>query len=211
MATVRITKELTDQLVRIGNAPFNNQHRTVREGANFDHHAEAVWDALWGEHATTVRRLPDYAFLMKQTLRVRIRTPHDAVDLQLSLSEARPIPHKIPDTDILGTVWGDMILIKDHLHWADLFGEVSAWTAQLAAIDKQRKTFEENLKKLLSTYSTLAPALKAWPPLWDMLPEDVKTKHKEVTKREKKATELGGIDLGTMTAMVTVRKLTGGF
>jgi hypothetical protein len=210
MATVRITKELTERLVRAGEAPFHKQYDTVRNGVNFDHHAESIWSALWGAHAATVMALPDHALNRGQTMKVRARGGNnETVDLRLSLPDVRPMPYKIPTNELIEPVWGDSIALREHLYWADLFREVREWRGQLDAISKQRLTFVNNLHKLLAAYSTLAPALKAWPPLWDLLPDDVKEKHKDVTKREKKEVALDGVDFGSMTAIVATRKLLG--
>lgn len=210
MATVRITKELTDTLLRVGSAPFHNQYATVKDKAAFDHHAEAVWDALWGEHATTVGELPVEAFRYSQRIDINIRASQGEVNIRLLLPEPRPFPYRTPNNDLVGPMWGETVQIKEHLHWADLFSDVSAWQGQLEQITAQRKSFEKNLERLLGAYSSLAPALMAWPPLWDLLPDDVKARHKDVTKREKKEVVLDGIDLSSMTATLTVRKLMGG-
>ena len=60
----------------------------------------------------------------------------------------------------------------------------------------------------MTTYSTLAPALKAWPALWDLLDEDTKERHKKIVERKKKDTDDIGVDLNSMTAAVTFSKLT---
>jgi hypothetical protein len=60
----------------------------------------------------------------------------------------------------------------------------------------------------METYSTLAPAIKAWPALWDLVPDEAKERHKKVVERVKKDASDVGVDLNSMTAAVTFSKLT---
>ena len=61
------------------------------------------------------------------------------------------------------------------------------------------------VSKVCDAYSTLAPALKAWPPLWDLIPEDVKDKHREIKERVKSEAVLS-VDIGKLTALSTTAK-----
>jgi len=46
-----------------------------------------------------------------------------------------------------------------------------------------------------------------WPPLWDLIPEEYKDRHRQVVEREKKEVVVN-VDLGTLTATVVAHKLT---
>jgi hypothetical protein len=200
-------------LVRLGDLPFSQQYDKARTAASFDHYGEAVWGALWMEHASTVKSLPEYAFQHTLSLNVRVPVGDGHRDITMSLPQRMPVPAVLPDNALIeGSASWDarFIKLRPVPHWDGLVGEVTAWVDTLNTIDSQRKAFRRNLEKLLGAYSSLAPALKAWPPLWDLLPDDVKEKHKDVTKREKKEVALDGIDLSSMTATLTVRKLLGG-
>lgn len=212
MATVRITKELTDRLVRLGDLPFGTQYDNARTAASFDHYAEAVWGALWMEHASAVKALPEYAFQHSLNIQARVPVGDTIRDITMALPQRMPMPTVVPDNALIegSASYNRMIRLRPVPHWDGLIGEVTAWVDTLRTIDSQRKAFRLNLERLLGAYSSLAPALKAWPPLWDLLPDDVKEKHKNVTKREKKEVALDGIDLSSMTATLTVRKLLGG-
>ena len=60
----------------------------------------------------------------------------------------------------------------------------------------------------METYTTLAPALKAWHTLWDLLPDEAKERHKKIVERNRKDTIDVDVDLNSMTAAVTFSKLT---
>jgi hypothetical protein len=61
------------------------------------------------------------------------------------------------------------------------------------------------VKKVIEAYTTLAPALKAWPPLWELIPENYKNKHRQVVEREKKEVKLD-VDINKLTALSTAAK-----
>jgi hypothetical protein len=46
-----------------------------------------------------------------------------------------------------------------------------------------------------------------WPPLWDLIPEEYKNRHREVKEREKKEVAVD-VDIGSMTAAVVFNKIT---
>jgi len=63
---------------------------------------------------------------------------------------------------------------------------------------------------VLNSFSTLAPALKEWPALWELVPDYAKNKYKEIT--EKRGASKANIDkemLGWMTGAMTAAKLRG--
>jgi hypothetical protein len=67
--------------------------------------------------------------------------------------------------------------------------------------------FVEQVKKIINAHATLAPALKLWQPLWDLIPEDYKERHRKVVERTKSDTQVD-VDLGSLTATVVAHKLT---
>ncbi len=90
-----------------------------------------------------------------------------------------------------------------------LFMRVPKWAAINEAV-KRRDEFTASVKQVINAHATLAPALKMWPPLWDLLSEDVKNKHREVTERSAKATaETVGVDLNRLTALASLSKMGG--
>jgi hypothetical protein len=101
--------------------------------------------------------------------------------------------------------YGDSITLKDHLVWGEFHADVTAYQQRVAEAVKRREEFVDAVKSICNTYSTLAPALKAWPPLWDLVPEDVKDKHREIKERTKTEVVLD-VDIGKLTAMSTAAK-----
>ena len=85
--------------------------------------------------------------------------------------------------------------------------EVREWQDRIKAVQLKRDEFVEQVQKIITAHATLAPALKMWPPLWDLIPDNYKDKHREIKEREKKDVVVN-VDLSTLTATVVANKLT---
>jgi len=98
---------------------------------------------------------------------------------------------------------------KCELNGISLDDEIVNYLA--ANMDSNIREIEGVILKL-NAYSTLAPALKAWPALWDLVPEDKKDKHREVVVRTKASDTAANlaeeVDLSKLTGHVTADKLT---
>jgi hypothetical protein len=75
-------------------------------------------------------------------------------------------------------------------------------------VEAKQEKFLEGINKLMETYSTLAPALKAFPALWDLVPDEAKERHKKIVERKKAEVDVDSMDIQGMTAAVTFSKLT---
>jgi hypothetical protein len=95
--------------------------------------------------------------------------------------------------------------------WDAFQAEVVAFNQRKVDAQKRRAEFVEMVKKIVTAYSTLAPALKAWPPLWDFVPDSYKDKHREIKERKKNdAVNLSEVmDLNSMTSVVVASKFLG--
>lgn len=104
-----------------------------------------------------------------------------------------------------------VILRSGHDTWTTLEPEYNTYCNNIDVIVEERDKFIAGVNSIMDSYATLAPALKVWPPLWDLLPEETKGKHKEIVERKKPATAAEiSADLGAMTGVVVADKLTGG-
>jgi len=95
--------------------------------------------------------------------------------------------------------------------WDDLVDIVHTRNNNITTLNDQLNKFKDNLRLIMTTHSTLAPALKAWPPLWDFVPDAVKDKHREVKERKKNdSVNLSEVmDLDSMTSVVVANKFLG--
>ena len=135
------------------------------------------------------------------------------VDLRLQLPSPLPFP---PQKEWQGKVDSGYYIDYSRCE-IDYYNEKFEWlhepfkkyTQGIFNAVAKKDEFVEGVKRIVTTYTTLAPALKAWQPLWDLLPDDAKERHKKITEKVKpKTAEDIGVDLNSMTAQVTFNKLT---
>ena len=212
MATVRITKELINDTVRIARAQFSEPIAKAEEAKPEDKWGDYIYDQLFGKYYHTMKELPSQ--FLPQTTVVSVRSVGGIhCDLRFTLSEEKPMPAALPYEvvpEIADRRWNGPYELKDHLVWGELYAEVKAWSDKVEALKKRQREFEIGVRTVLGNFSTLAPAIKEWPPLWELLPQWAKNKHKEVTVREKKSK--GSVDsdvLGKLTGAITAVKLGG--
>ena len=212
MATVRITKELISDTVEIARAQFSEPIAKAKEAKPEDKWGDYIYDQLFGKYYHTMKELPR-TFLPQTTVVSVYSVGGIHCDLRFTLSEEKPMPAALPYEvvpEIAERRWNGQYDLKDHLVWGELYAEVKAWSDKVEALRKRQREFETGVRTVLGNFSTLAPAIKEWPPLWELLPQWAKDKHKEVTVREKKSK--GSVDsdvLGKLTGAITAVKLGG--
>lgn len=212
MATVRITKELINDTVAIARAQFSEPIAKAKEAKPEDKWGDYIYDQLFGKYYHTMKELPSQ--FLPQTTVVSVHSVGGIdCDLRFTLNEEKPMPAALPYEvvpEIADRRWNGQYELKDHLVWGKLYAEVKAWSDKVEALKKRQRDFETGVRTVLGNFSTLAPAIKEWPPLWELLPQWAKDKHKEVTVREKKSK--GSVDsdvLGKLTGAITAVKLGG--
>ena len=181
MATVRFSDELKTSIITNARELFKD--RLVK--------AQEDYPDTWGQ---TV-----YDLVFKHSI-------------NLQLTSRLPIPNTV-DADIHGLAkegrtYGGWQLNADDPRWDTFKVEYKKYSSGVDKIQNERTAFQEGVTKIMNTYTTLAPALKAWPPLWDLVPHDKQQRHKEIVERKKKEVVVEGVDLASMTAASTLAKFT---
>lgn len=83
-------------------------------------------------------------------------------------------------------------------------------TETLKELQFKRTEYVGMVKKVLRNASTLKQALGIWPALWELVPQDVRDKHNEVSARREKATkETLDLDVDSLNSGLVVAKMTG--
>lgn len=208
MATVRITKELTEQITYNARAKFADRIKAVEATAPVSW-GDYVYEKLFGKYIPLMEQLPEGFFDVADKIVVQ-RVGGQAVNLHFTLSSRKRWPKRLPaDAPAEMKYYGGALILKDDLVWGELHAEVVAWKDKCAVIRKQAEEFTEGVSKILASYSTLSPALKAWPPLWELVPEHTKDKHKEIVERKKPEKEVPDIDTTKLTVVLAASKMGG--
>lgn len=125
------------------------------------------------------------------------------------MSTVRVLPLRLPADPHVATdsYTGAQYKLNGAEYWSDLCAVVCSRNGKVHNVAERTKKFKDGVEQVLKSHATLAPALKAWPPLWDILPAHIQDKHKEIKERK---TVVATPEVATdhLTAMLTVIKLT---
>lgn len=210
MATVRFNKGLIDRIVKQATAKMEPAVSKARGTKPDNSWGQRIYDILFHEAKPILAQVP--AGWLRHTEQIEIEIEIGEVGVRhcgmtFEFATPQPWPHEFIESELARKRWsyGNMLFLKDHLVWGEFHAEVTAYHQRVQEAVKRRDEFGDAVEKICTTYSTLAPALKAWPPLWELVPEDVKDKHREVKEREKKEVVLD-VDIGKLTALSTAAK-----
>lgn len=218
MATVRFSRELKDKIIKNAEAVFDKQMDTARDNRPSHEWGDKIYNTLFGEHVPALNNVPAYFLRQADKIKVEnVRGTSCSVEnvrgtprsLEFNLSGKRPFPIEFPDMPLAekSGYYGENITLKDVAEWEELQADVVRWRNGIKAVEEKRNQFVEQVTKIINAHATLAPALKMWQPLWDLIPESYKEHHHKVVERKKK--EMGiDVDLSAMTAVVVAHKIT---
>ena len=206
MATVRFSNGLIDRIRSNARTKMAPAIEKAKESKPDNSWGQRIYDTLFLKVKPILSQVPAGWLRVQDSFMVE-----SVGDIKCSMKFqfSPPVPYPITfDTELgkVGYSYSDRLILKDHPVWGEFRAEVVAYNGRLAAAELRQNEFDQMVCKICNTYSTLAPALKAWPPLWELLPEDVKDKHREIKVREKTEVVLD-VDLGKLTAMSTAAKL----
>ena len=204
MATVRFSDELKTEIISNAKALFSKRLQAYHN--NPPAVGDEVADRIFKDFMPIVAQLP------KQFLSWIDDITIDSINgrtygKQFKLSKHVPKPNSSLTTanaEIYDRYRLDVKLIGDE--WNDIQKQLDAWISNMAAVEQERDAFVEGVKKIIGMHTTLGPALKAWPPLWDLVPEGTKNRHRKVVERVKPEVAEVEVDLTALTGTITAAK-----
>ena len=206
MATVRFSKELIEKIERNARVKMQPAVDKAKEQKLDNAWGQKIYDILFSEVKPLVSQLP--AGWVKTVERIKIdRIGSRICNMEFAFATPQPWPQQFTETELAKKdySYSDGITLKDDFVWSEFHAEVVDYMERVQTAGQRQTEFVEMVKKVCNAYSTLAPALKAWPPLWELIPEDVKDKHREIKVREKTEVVLD-VDIGKLTALSTAAK-----
>jgi hypothetical protein len=206
MATVRFSQELRDKIkVNAGNLFTTDLQKAdaVPDGLG-----DKIYEIAYASYIPAMNALPSEFFYSVSG--IAVKKIGDVVYNAPRLS-FRSGKRPIAETPLANMLYKsnysreDWDLIGDG--WAEVKQELDLRKNRIAEIARKKNEFVESVNKIINSYETLAPALKAWQPLWDLIPEEYKERHRKVVERTKNEVVLD-VNLDTLTAQVIKSKLT---
>jgi len=210
MAVVRFSEELKDAIIKNAKALFSNRINAARKAS--PPIADEVADLVYAQFMPAVNTLPKE--LLQWSNRVDIRVSYNASHIEISYEAAREYPKpnnriKMDDGVLIDSMFYISLKLPDTPKYKTYIEQIAVWHEGVKALEKQCDEFVSGVKKVIEAHTTLAPAIKAWPPLWDLVPETFRERHRKVVERTKPAStaELD-VDLTSLTTAVTIAKIT---
>lgn len=220
MATVRFSNELKERILEQAKAPFDRRDIEIKKIPVEEGLFDLIYKRALGDWFAPVQNLPDgFMETYQQFTLTRVVVPHHPdIPVHYTFQLPQAVRWVQNYTGISNRAVQDGWGSSNFKYIADLNNEddlriqsVFTHMNDLLRQNQERKEkFLNGVSTLMETHTTLAPALKAWPALWDLLPQSTKDKHLEVKEKsaaqEKKAV-IEQLDLASMTATVVVNKM----
>ena len=209
MATVRFSDELKNAIIKNAEAIFTKQLDEALSSYPKDW-ADRVYERAFAPYIPSMNALPSCFFTTVGSINVS-KIGDMKVGVSCNLTNSRAYPYALPTTPdfpVSKTGYSDTELtLKDIPMFEDIKAEAIAYMERVRVIRERKVLFVEQVKKIINAHATLAPALKMWQPLWDLIPEDYKERHRKIVERTRNETQVD-VDLGSLTATVVAHKLT---
>jgi len=206
MATVRFSDALKMQILNIASKKFVDKIEAAKNSEPTGW-GDYIYAQTLGPHLADMQKLPVQFFKMRDKIIVA-KVNGLRCNFTFMLSKLMPFPVSFDSSygaQYNGS-YGDEIVLNHPSLWDDYHAQLVAYNERIKTAEARRDEFVSAVRTVITTYSTLAPALKAWPPLWDLIPDNVKDTHRLIVSREKVAPVLT-IDLDRITAMAAANKM----
>jgi hypothetical protein len=212
MTTVIISDQIR---VQVADAIRKMYESKMHEAAKYpDGLGDSITERLYENYTEeqTMRALPARYFNTFNELNIETRA-YDTHVLHLSRDYIAPYEFG-PTCGIDDYYINSNILqfrIKDAIKFQDVITEFAKRKVAIEKAKTHREAAVEKAMTVLKTFKTLAPALKAWPALWNLLPKHIQERHKLVVEktREKKSIP-DDLNMDDLTVMVAARALKDG-
>ena len=206
MATVKLGKELRDQIIT---SAYNKFSKQVEEAERIDlgaHWGDYIYETIFGGYRDVLSNVPS-VFLRTQNEIAISKISGVNCTLRFVLTNSEIVPFHIWNCEMAHMNSYNNFELKHHTAWDELFHLHVAKRDKINAAQQRRSEFRDMVREVVNNHATLAAALRTWPPLWDIVPEWAKDKHREIKEKVKKDEPQLNVDLGRLTAMATAQKL----
>lgn len=214
MATVKFSGELRDNIIRNAESLFTGKiEAAIKE---FDNEwGDKVFERGFEPFMETINKLPREWFHWTDEVNCRVLAGV-RLDQQVKFRLSKQVP--IPTADLHKTGHSVISIYKDAYYistmevedapmFEDIKTEVLAYKNKITILTERKAKFVNGVKELICAHSTLAPALKAWQPLWDLLPDATKVRHNSKVERNSKVDVQLAADLNALTATFVASKI----
>jgi hypothetical protein len=206
MATVKLGRELREQIIT---SAYNKFSKQVEEAERIDlgaHWGDYIYETIFGEYRDVLSAVPTQFLYTRSEIKVN-KIGGIQCFLSFTLTNSEVMPFGSWDNELIRMDSYNNFELRQHTAWDELFYLFVAKRDKINAAQQRRSEFRDMVREVVNNHATLAAALRTWPPLWDIVPEWAKDKHREIKEKVKKDEPQLNVDLGRLTAMATAQKL----
>ena len=229
MATVRFSESLKDSVRKNAKQMFYEKIKQAKDNVPA-HWADKMYESFFSADVRQkMASLPDY--VLRKISYIEVHGFHNVSEedvwqtgaykhkvwtleggsIRLSFSKEMPWVDKFQavDSGFKTSSYSDRGTMDfSDSRWDWLKPEFKEYNRKVFEAMNKQEQFIESVNKLMDTYTTLAPAIKAWRPIWELLPEEAKERHKTIKERKVTKAEDLNLDLNSMTSAVALNKIT---
>lgn len=207
MATVRFSKILRARIMENVTRQMQPALRRAEELIPGPEWGPKVYAIIFQRELPMIQQAPDNWFGYTGQIHIRGFVAGNTTSLTLKLPAPLRWPQTIVENEFIkpGT-WSTGVELKPHPAWDELVAAYMTYKTARDAAEDRANVYRNSVEKIVDTYSTVAPALKAWPPLWDLLPSDTQEEHLRVTNSQKREEKEIDVDFSTLTSISTAVK-----
>jgi hypothetical protein len=227
MATVRFSDELKHRIKRNAHAIYTKKLDKLKEdfvsSRNF---GEELYQLTF---SNTLDSQPDWYFEKREicTFEGFYNLPENMSKEQkylyddLDFGYKYPTQHAVPydckgdkfkdDNKCRLSGYGTWTLDYESSKWDSIKKDVMVYTQQRSQIWAERDEFVDGVMAVVDAHATLAPAVKAWSGLWELVPEEYQERAKKVVPKADRRVvtrDKAEVDLNKLTGVVVASKLT---
>jgi len=208
---MRLSKVLVEQIIEAANGKMMPAVLRAHETDIVDNKwADYIYDTLFGDIKPILNKIPSNWFKLVTYFEV-CRVGDLDCYITFPFQKPTPWPYKFPVTELAEPrsqfiEENNRIVLKNHLVWGELYAIVAANKNRIKEANQRKADFVNGVKKILDSCNTLAQALSVWPPLWELVSDEVKQKYRE-PKKVTNPPVVEDVDLDWMTVTLTAAKL----
>jgi hypothetical protein len=213
MAVVRITSELRGAVEHNVVSAFEAQRKAA---AALPDAGDTIYERIMGPLLPQIQALPAGMFGVADSLWLRLA--HRSQNYNISVSERFPLTKYIGfPVPINYTVTDELRMTNDNVYaettplMLDVVEQLVLRQNNMQKVQETVRAASSAVRSVLDSYATLAPALKAYPPLWDLLPAVYRDRHMEIVTKKPKVSAPDVSDnpqLQNLTARLIATRLT---
>lgn len=226
MATVKMSGALREAMAKNAEAIFEARIQHVANESPCT--GDEIWDCMFSQYQRYIDGLPDFMYDTKESISVKsVEFVEDAFDrvrdvrIGKRFSFSTPKPFFSKSDSSLGSgyfnydgyrysSWAGLVIDTSHHAWKPVVDKLIAWAEKRDSLLKEQREYKNIVCKIVDAFNTLAPMIKEYPAMWDLVPQETKDRHLTVTEKRKKTKVELDVDVNKINAITARAKLTGG-